>query len=571
MGIAFFTPIPVPLNWIIAATVLMVGLAFYPLWWKEQATFMCSTKWARERRLDPSSLPMFPYGHASMMLVGAGVLLTTGILWWVVRAGSASISGYTGVSPHDADTMAQSRFPTFDAIFWGPAVGAAVMALILAGFLIRYRRIGDAGRIGTSSVDEHRPMQDAARTYSRSQKWLRRWRGLLVVGLIIAGVIFWQATVFYRQDESPLTLTWHSTERLLQQRLPKQVEKSSVWHELEKRLKAGSLSQNDVEDAVKIFISQPAAKRPRGWYESSEFLTAAAHAGMISEPVLLNLCDAMCGPAPMIQLPRLREGKGILDMEIVYGSSSAVSHISSLGVARLWQVERALLDGKPIEPERCCEMWDGLWSCSYPGMWSAGNHEITVDVQCAYVAEHKLIGLQTKNLPADHWPEAYKRWKQSVKATLRVYKADEPLVALVTDPDRAPGKTGGIQIVRLVVQANGTGQKKVVLKVRFAPETSHSILTSYDVAIVIEGRPNPVSLGPLWRIRREGSITGNGDQLEKGIEGLDSSIRRADIVLTPNPVHVERFSDVSEIWGETITLRDIPIERLDLEVEAAKR
>ena len=38
MAIAFFTPIPVPLNWIIAASVLMIGLAFYPLWWKEQAS-----------------------------------------------------------------------------------------------------------------------------------------------------------------------------------------------------------------------------------------------------------------------------------------------------------------------------------------------------------------------------------------------------------------------------------------------------------------------------------------------------------------------------------------------------
>jgi hypothetical protein len=216
-------------------------------------------------------------------------------------------------------------------------------------------------------------------------------------------------------------------------------------------------------------------------------------------------------------------------------------------------------------------------------MWSAGNHEITVDVQCAYVAEHKLIGLQTKNLPADRWPEAYKRWKQSVKATLRVYKADDPLVALVTDPDRAPGKTGGIQIERLVVQADGNGQK-VVLRVAFTPVTSRSIPLSYDAAIVIKGRLNPVSLGPLLYICREDRVIGVSDQvvkgngatvsssqLEKGIEGLDSSIRRADIVLTPNPIHVERFSDVSEIWGETITLRDIPIERLDLEVEAAKR
>src|SRR5665647_2279501 len=62
MTIAFFSPIPVPLNWVIAATVLMTGLAFYPLWWKQQAKFLASTEWARERGIDAASLSMFPYG-----------------------------------------------------------------------------------------------------------------------------------------------------------------------------------------------------------------------------------------------------------------------------------------------------------------------------------------------------------------------------------------------------------------------------------------------------------------------------------------------------------------------------
>ncbi|MEN6407444.1 MAG: serine/threonine-protein kinase, partial [Thermoguttaceae bacterium] len=84
MAIAFYTPIPVPLNWIIAASVLMIGLAFYPLWWKEQAKFMCSTNWAREHGIDPASLSMYPYGHAFLMLIGAALLLTTGVLWWSV-------------------------------------------------------------------------------------------------------------------------------------------------------------------------------------------------------------------------------------------------------------------------------------------------------------------------------------------------------------------------------------------------------------------------------------------------------------------------------------------------------
>ena len=82
MAIVNFTPIPVPLNWIIAASVLMIGLAFYPLWWKKDAALLCSTTWARQQGIDPASLPMFPSANAGLMFVGAALLLITGGIWW---------------------------------------------------------------------------------------------------------------------------------------------------------------------------------------------------------------------------------------------------------------------------------------------------------------------------------------------------------------------------------------------------------------------------------------------------------------------------------------------------------
>jgi len=82
MAIVYFIPIPVPLNWIIAASVLMTGLAFYPLWLKKQARFLCSTAWAKQRSIEPAAVSMPLLGNMGMMLLGAILLLITGLLWW---------------------------------------------------------------------------------------------------------------------------------------------------------------------------------------------------------------------------------------------------------------------------------------------------------------------------------------------------------------------------------------------------------------------------------------------------------------------------------------------------------
>ncbi len=45
------------------------------------------------------------------------------------------------------------------------------------------------------------------------------------------------------QPMGPSGLRYLSTQQILEQRLPKQIEEPWVWSELESRLKAGSLSQ----------------------------------------------------------------------------------------------------------------------------------------------------------------------------------------------------------------------------------------------------------------------------------------------------------------------------------------
>ncbi len=250
----------------------------------------------------------------------------------------------------------------------------------------------------------------------------------------------------------------------------------------------------------------------------------------------------------------------------------------------LWQVERVLLDGKPTEapqPEAGHAMPDsrfsGHWQGSRPVTVKAGDHQVVVEVQCAYVDQHKLIGLNAGDLPVDRWPEALKRWKQSVSAPLKVYPVGKPIVSLVRDPGQSPGPDGGITIDRLVVQADRDGKKKIILKVDFTPGPSPSLPftsgpslpLSYDVSVAIDGRPGSLNLGPLWIVRSANGSTQSGGQLEGRIDRFDPSILAADIILTPNPAHVEQMPEVSKIWGKKVILRGIPLERLDLKVKAA--
>ena len=82
MACVWCIPIPVPLNWIIAALVLLVGLAFYPVWWKKEANLLCSTAWARERGYHPDTLRLSPFRSTGIMLLGGAAFLFLAVCWW---------------------------------------------------------------------------------------------------------------------------------------------------------------------------------------------------------------------------------------------------------------------------------------------------------------------------------------------------------------------------------------------------------------------------------------------------------------------------------------------------------
>jgi hypothetical protein len=395
-----------------------------------------------------------------------------------------------------------------------------------------------------------------------SRRWgLVVWGGVLLVTPLLGVVLVFVAE--RPGSRGPGNLGVLTTRQLIQQRLPSQVDQPWVWKELKSRLDNGSLSQRQVDDAVKELISHMTSTSPGGWDSplswQRDFLQAAISSGKLSDPVLFDLCDAYFGPQPVIEpLPRVRETSQGLDIKVEYGTVWTSN--SGLGVEMLWQVSRVLLDGEPVELRQHRRSGED-WSGSITGELEAGDHEVTVEVDAAYVDQAKLIGLSADTLPMNVWPKARKRWKHSVSAPLKVYATDDTIVPLTTDPEDDPVTNGGITIDRFVAQADHDGKKKIILRMEFTDVIT--VPLSCDVAVILGDQEIP--LGCQWVAPHENGRSSGGRQLEKRIDTLDPGIEFGQIILTPNPRHIEQRPEVKEIWGKKIVLGGIAIERLDLE------
>jgi hypothetical protein len=395
------------------------------------------------------------------------------------------------------------------------------------------------------------------------RRWgLAIWATMLLLMPVVGGVTMVVAQSFYGPGPGGMGIL--SNQEVIEKRLPKQIGEPWVWQELENRLAAGSLSKKEVDKAVKKLIAHMTAKRPQGWNQplhwSNKFLTPAIQAGMVSDKVLFELCDAFHGTKPVIRpLMRLREGQGGFNIEVEYGNHWGTH--SDLGVALVWEIGQVLLDGKPVQVRQNHKHGQD-WSGNYQGNLMTGDHELTVEVQCAYIDKSKLIGLNADSLPKNRWPKARKQWKTSVTAPLKVLPVGKQVLSLVTDTKRDPGPNGGLRIDRFVVQTDSGGKKKIILKTEFA--TGLPIPLSYDLSAVVGDQTIP--LGSIWVVERENGRASSRGQVEGRIASVAPAIRSADIILTPNPAHIEQRPEVSEIWGKEVILYRVPLERLDLEV-----
>ena len=211
--------------------------------------------------------------------------------------------------------------------------------------------------------------------------------------------------------------------RLIQNRLPAKVAEPWIWNELEDRVKRGRLTKQEATAAVKELILHMKATRPAGWDQpltwQDDFLMAAANAKLIEEDVYFDLCDTFQGANPKLTLrPKLLpKGTNSFEIEVKYGTPW--EYAGGVGADLVWEVKQVMIDGKPVKHRSENKFGQG-WHGYYDLSLDAGDHPVTVELDCAYVNSGRLKGLNASQLPASKWPTPLKQWTKTVSGTLQV-------------------------------------------------------------------------------------------------------------------------------------------------------
>jgi hypothetical protein len=111
--------------------------------------------------------------------------------------------------------------------------------------------------------------------------------------------------------------------------------------------------------------------------------------------------------------------KGILQFEIQIKYGTPWSSAGGVGADLLWEVKQVTVDGKPVKPRsenKSVERWHGYYDLSL----DAGDHLVTVELDCAYIDSSLLTGINASQLPSTQWPKPLKRWTKIVSGTLEV-------------------------------------------------------------------------------------------------------------------------------------------------------
>jgi len=336
------------------------------------------------------------------------------------------------------------------------------------------------------------------------------------------------------------------------------------WPELALRLRSGRLGKAEASPAVNEFVAEVQNRRekngPLFW---KDFFQAADRAGAIDPDQYLKIAQAYYGKVPTVTLHSPVQATNAPSGFSV----STVNHWQLPGNELVCAVRRISLAAgstapvkSPIPSPGAPPASENLVDAS--GNWIAPPNVLPGRYQATFVVDMGLVPAAGRSgfmagLPGQAPPRA--RWTESVTLPLDISAASGAgngptrAVALETDPEFDPKKTGAISVV--AARALCYADRAVVI-VSF--KIDHLPINCFLNAEIKAGdeRYSKPDQSYLYLVGRsyDSGIAGEFDS-------LPTEIHTVDLVLRPSPENMKAFIGYDPFWGNPISFENIELKR----------
>ncbi len=408
---------------------------------------------------------------------------------------------------------------------------------------------------------------------------LQKWRGMLIAGIVML-VLPWLSLIVLipvaRMAMGGPTASASRTSAQLVAQLPTTIDQPWDWQELERRLKAGSLSVAEAETAIGALATDLNAKRAKGQQQgplhwAGSFVNAALQMQGFSPQKKQAFLQAFYGDGPTITMRRMmREG------EPVRPEVESNSHWDLEGMQFCWSLKSVVADGTATLGVK--DAYNGGSTAGHPdrmsgsqryshAQWSLqqqlppGEHELVFTFDLGVTSNQATFrGLDGRPGTVEKWPAPIAVWQATVKQKIKVVGKGEAVIELVKDSSIDPIRDAGIRVESALVRPSSQG-KELALKWKYSGPLSLPLV--YRVEVMAGGQKFNLGQFLLAKTKDGGTSTGMPDACQ--VKSLAPEIRKIDLKFIPDPKVAEQSTGIERIFGGEAEIRDVPLERYDLD------
>jgi hypothetical protein len=147
---------------------------------------------------------------------------------------------------------------------------------------------------------------------------------------------------------------------------------------------------------------------------------------------------------------------------------------------------------------------------------------------------------------------------KELKVPVTIVGEGKSPIALVTDAARSPEPLLKVSSAKVTRQGNGGARVNVSYELSQPP-----VPVSFDLFLRVGGKEYPMG----YFVGTTRGSTSSGGQVK--FPSLAADVTTADVIFRPNPKHAESVPGIEQVWGKEVVIKDVKLERYDLEAAAA--